>query len=369
MGEIKNQVKKSITALQNLKNIVKSRIVFQNIIKSRRNLRKNILIPRRNLRKNISIPIRNIHKIKMNIQNLKSKPKSNIIKTKPKPNIQKLIQKPKPKVNKQIIKQNKQIIKQNKQIIKQNKQIVRPNIPKVKENKQIVRPNKQNVKKNIPNSNYIKSNLLQSVNKVKITDKLFPFIEKVIYINLEERKDRKKVLLEQLIHFPDDKIIRFNAIKETPGYIGCTKSHIAALEMAIENNWSNCLIVEDDMIWSNFNRGYRILENLVKSPYDVISLGSTSAKFNKDTYKLIKGKTTTCYLVNNHYYSTLLQNFKEGLQNLNNGGSYCEYALDEYWELLQKTDNWYLVTPALTIQSAGFSDIENKRVNYEKWFY
>ena len=43
--------------------------------------------------------------------------------------------------------------------------------------------------------------------------------------------------------------------------------------MAIQNNWENVLIVEDDMVWKNFNKGYNTLQNLVNKPYDVILLG------------------------------------------------------------------------------------------------
>jgi len=66
---------------------------------------------------------------------------------------------------------------------------------------------------------------------------------------LEERKDRRKSC-EDLLNkiFEKDKIIRFNAIKDNNGAIGCTKSHIECLKLAIENEWDNVLIVEDDII-------------------------------------------------------------------------------------------------------------------------
>ena len=40
-----------------------------------------------------------------------------------------------------------------------------------------------------------------------------------------------------------------------------------------------------------------------------------------------------------------------------------KYCIDQYWNLLQKKDNWYIVFPALFIQAPGFSNIQKKHVN------
>ena len=196
----------------------------------------------------------------------------------------------------------------------------------------------------------------------------FNFIEKVVYINLEKRKDRKSEIEKELFtYFDPNKIIRFNAIKNKKGYIGCIKSHIAALQMAIDNKWNNCLIVEDDMMWSDFNKGYSILENLVKKDYDVIVLGGTYVNYNDD-YKLNKCKTTTAYLIKNHYYSTLLENFKESLDLLLKTDIQSIFALDVYWNKLQKKDNWYIVVPSLSVQRPSYSDIQKRDMNYNNLF-
>ena len=200
------------------------------------------------------------------------------------------------------------------------------------------------------------------------SNNLFNFVDKVIYINLKERTDRKESIINELKHFPKDKIIRLNAIKESPGYLGCSKSHIAALEMAIENNFKNVLIVEDDMVWKNFEKGYDIFKNLASKNYDVIVLGAPNPEYDTDTLKLINGQTCTSYLVNNHYFKTLLKNFKEGLNKLTTTDIYHEYAIDQYWKKLQKIDNWYIVQPTLSMQKKDYSDIHKQIVNYEKDF-
>jgi len=41
-----------------------------------------------------------------------------------------------------------------------------------------------------------------------------------------------------------------------------------------------------------------------------------------------------------------------------------KYALDQYWKILQKKDNFLLITPVNVVQKESYSDIERKNVNY-----
>jgi glycosyl transferase family 25 len=198
---------------------------------------------------------------------------------------------------------------------------------------------------------------------------MFEFIEKVIFINLEYRLDRKSQIESELFkYFPPEKIVRFNAIKFSNGAIGCTKSHISVLEMAIKEGWKNYLVVEDDAMWSNFEKGYSILECLIKNSFDVIQLGSTYTEYDKETYKSSKAYTTTAYIVNSHYYETLLSNFKDGLNLFIENGISSSFAIDAYMERLQRRDNWYVIVPSLMIQRAGYSDIEKRVIDYSTQF-
>lgn len=195
-------------------------------------------------------------------------------------------------------------------------------------------------------------------------------IEKIIYINLEDRIDRKKLLLEELsnINNIDDKLIHFNAIKHIDGNIGCTMSHIKCLEMAIQNNWKNVLILEDDAMFNDYTNGIKILDTLINKPHDVILLGGTFFYLNAETYKLYKAQTTTAYLTSSHYYNTLLSNFKKGLQSLEQTNISQMYCIDVYWQKLQQKDNWYIINPALMIQRKGYSDISKRETDYKNNF-
>ena len=195
---------------------------------------------------------------------------------------------------------------------------------------------------------------------------MFEFVEKIVYINLEHRTDRK-AQIEDVLKDVSDKVIRFNAIKEDHGGIGCTKSHIAVLEMAIREGWKNYLVVEDDAMWSNFQVGYPKLQKLAMNPYDVLVLGSVFAKCNSNS-KIFSSQTTTAYIVHSGYYQTLLTNFKEGLSGFLQTRAYHIFAIDQYWKRIQPEGNWYAVLPSLLVQRAGYSDIEKMVIDNGKYF-
>ena len=193
--------------------------------------------------------------------------------------------------------------------------------------------------------------------KLEILNK---YIDKVIYINLEERKDRREsieILLSNI--FDKDKIKRCNAIKSDCGVIGCTKSHIKCLEYAVNNECNNILIVEDDIDISKYKSEY-ILEKFIKNDYDVINFSGTNFSYNPFTYKLYRCKSSGAYLVNKHYYKKLKSNFEEGLS--------IKLALDQHWKKLQAIDNWKLINPPLIVQKESYSDIDKKIVNYKNLY-
>jgi glycosyl transferase family 25 len=199
---------------------------------------------------------------------------------------------------------------------------------------------------------------------------MFDAIERVVYINLDERVDRKSQIQRELLSvFPAHKITRFSAIRNAVGGIGCSMSHIAVLELAKKEGWSNVLIVEDDFMWTpNQGQGAPVLEKLLSRKFDVIVLSGTYVDYNKETYRLNSCQTTTAYAVSDRYYDTLLANFKEGVSLLESTKEYKVYALDQFWKRLQPVGLWYFVCPMMGIQRPGYSDIEKRVVNYSQYF-
>jgi glycosyl transferase family 25 len=195
-------------------------------------------------------------------------------------------------------------------------------------------------------------------------------IKYIFYINLESRKDRR-------IHFENQMLliglnaIRFNAIKHNYGAIGCSLSHLMLLKYAKEHNLDHILIMEDDIMFLNPNIFINNLNNFLMNhkEFDVLLLaGNNMGHYNvidDNCIKITKCQTTTGYLVKNHYYDKLINNFEESTNNLiNNIKSIGTYAIDQYWNKLQMVDNWYLLTPLTVTQRPDYSDIEKKNTNY-----
>jgi GR25 family glycosyltransferase involved in LPS biosynthesis len=195
------------------------------------------------------------------------------------------------------------------------------------------------------------------------------YISHILYINIDERTDRKEQLIKMLSIFDPDKITRISAVKNENPVIGCTLSHIAAIRHAKKMNYPNVLILEDDAIWSNVTQGFKVFEEIIQNPYDVIMLGGTFPRFNKKTHRVSFSYSAHAYLIHNSYYDTILdaavnkiKSYKPKIHKKHT------HAIDVIYSKLQKKDNWFLVYPPLMIQGKSHSDIAGKVVNYSYAF-
>lgn len=201
-------------------------------------------------------------------------------------------------------------------------------------------------------------------------------IQHIIYINLDQRTDRKEQVVNELVNagFLNHAIERFPAIKMATPAIGCSISHLKCLEKAKSLGWDHVLIVEDDIHFMNPSLFKTQFNKLLNSnlDYDVIMLGGNNAGtytiINECAVKISRCLTTTGYLVNRKYYDTLINNYRNGIQFfLQYTNLPSKFAIDTYWNSLQQRDNWYLVYPLTVTQQVSFSDIENRMVNYDRY--
>jgi len=199
-------------------------------------------------------------------------------------------------------------------------------------------------------------------------------IKHAFYINLDHRTDRKEHVTGQLTNLGLQGFERFNAIKMENGAIGCSMSHLKILQTAVQNHWDHVLIVEDDITFLNPELFKANLETFLQrngNNWDVILLaGNNMPPYDTVDDVCIKVKrcqTTTGYLVNGHYIKKLMENVKMGLtQLMYKPTSHAMYAIDKFWFVLQAVDKWYLIIPPTVVQREDYSDIEKKRINYQK---
>jgi glycosyl transferase family 25 len=195
-------------------------------------------------------------------------------------------------------------------------------------------------------------------------------IKNALYINLAMRTDRKKHVEEQLLNI-GIKSKRFNAIELKNGAVGCSMSHLKCLEMAKQNNWEHVLITEDDILFLNptlfVNQINTFLNN--HKNFDVLLIAGNNmppyTKIDNSCVKVTRCQTTTGYLVKQHYYDTLINNYREGIKKLiGEPSKHTLYAIDKYWFKLQEKDKWFLIVPLTVTQREDYSDIEKRRTNY-----
>lgn len=203
-----------------------------------------------------------------------------------------------------------------------------------------------------------------------VTSKL---IDKIYYINLNKREDRRRHIEEELTknHLSFE---RFEAIEHQVGALGCSKSHLEVLKLAKQNKFKNVLIFEDDFTFKE-----DLQENLQKFfelgiDYDVLMLSYNLVNgvyISNFIGKVRYAKTTSGYLVNEKYYDTLIRNYEDGIclfekyiSETTDTHINANYAIDSHWSSIQDKDNWYYFINRIGIQKDGYSDICKENVNY-----
>ncbi len=208
----------------------------------------------------------------------------------------------------------------------------------------------------------------------------FDFIDKVIYINLDKRTDRREHIKNELqkMGCPKEKYIRFPAHLTTPGNVGCTISHRDVLQIAKDNGWSNVLIFEDDFELivepSVFHNQLITFFTNPPNKWDVlfISYNVNKSQEVEGTLSNIIARTTDAqtasgYLVNKSFYDDLLNNFNQAsYYSVQYPIMHWLYINDQYWKHLQAdlSTYWFYFKERLGRQREGYSDLAQGIVNY-----
>jgi glycosyl transferase family 25 len=192
-------------------------------------------------------------------------------------------------------------------------------------------------------------------------------INKIVYINMDARTDRKSILLREFerLGFPDDKIMRFPASSyHGCANTGCLLSHANALEMAYHMNFQNVLILEDDFV---FIEDTQKIHNDIKSffelkiDWDVVMFTTCAAVVSENTNSLISRISSSGngagYLVNRPMMLELSTLFKANIENLFSTKQHWIYQNDILWKTIMPTSQWYMFNHYLGYQKEGYSDL------------
>jgi len=200
-------------------------------------------------------------------------------------------------------------------------------------------------------------------------------VDVIFYINLEKRTDRKEHFLQEIKKFclDESKIVRIDAIYNKNGALGCTKSHIKALEQFMANPaWLTCIIFEDDFTF--YDTSLKNNTDLLKkffinfTDWGMLLLATNEAgRPSKRTHvegikELVYSQTTSGYCIHKDSVTEVYNNFKESAASLENGNPIHQYAVDVFWNRLPMKR--YSFSPNMGYQYPGYSDIENRNVSY-----
>tara|TARA_Y100000590_G_scaffold397652_1_gene479345 strand:+ start:337 stop:981 length:645 start_codon:yes stop_codon:yes gene_type:complete len=202
-------------------------------------------------------------------------------------------------------------------------------------------------------------------------------------INLDKRTDRWEKIQEELKSQGIENFERFSAISidinyadenfpefipgkwSRVGALGCLLSHYYVIKKAKEQKLDKILILEDDTVFINsISLVNDALEDLKNINWHLLYLSGhhrdPCEKFGEHTVKV---KTTLCaqaYIVHSRSYDFILKNVLT-----------FPREIDVFYTFLQKEFPCFCINPHLTIQAKGYSDIQNKMVDYtqerEQW--
>ena len=209
--------------------------------------------------------------------------------------------------------------------------------------------------------------LLQTLSTPSSTTPPHLYIDKIFYINLDKRTDRREQIESELLKMGLEGE-RYSAMY-TPhsGIIGCGYSHLNVLKLAKERGYKNVLILEDDF---EFVVSKETLETSMEEffnnslgsiEYDVLMISYIVQKseivpefpFIK---RVLDGQTAAGYIVNGNYLDSLIKLYEWAIPLLEQTNEHWNYSNDHVWKKLQPNDKWYYFINRLGKQRNSYSD-------------
>ena len=213
----------------------------------------------------------------------------------------------------------------------------------------------------------------------------------LVYINLPARLDRRAAIEAQLasVGWPSSHIHRLAATPHSDGLLGCTLSHAAALELAVQANWTSELavvVMEDDAVFRS-PRAAQLQLSLFSGwaaaggAWDVVLLSglrrevvvegavpgaSGPAPTALSLRAAQRYQTTAAYMIRGGYLPTLAAAARAAASRMAAEGParHAYHSFDQSWKALQEGDAWLHFSPMLMDQAPGLSDITGHHADY-----
>lgn len=212
---------------------------------------------------------------------------------------------------------------------------------------------------------------LLNKNQSIISNEWHDSIDMFYYINLQNRQDRNvhmKTLLLNKLSIPKSKITRIEAIKEFPGFKGCTKSHLKVIQHAKIMGFKEIVVMEDDftVYVDSFVFHKRISAALshLKGNFDLLFLAMTPIRVKRvrtetkiGLKRVKKALGMSAFILRNDYFDVLIDIYEKAQRR--------NTPHDLITQIYQPRDRWYGFFPPIGNQMPGMSNIENRVVDYK----
>jgi len=199
-------------------------------------------------------------------------------------------------------------------------------------------------------------------------NRLNTFFSAIFLINLDRRPERLEKVLPILNSAGFDNVLRFSAIDGkdfkyngplNAGQLGCTLSHLGIIKYAKEHNLESIFIIEDDVeLAENFNEVISKALDELPSDWRLFYAGGNHMKattqLTNNLVKLNGTLTTHAYGIHSRFYDEIIKTIESGYDKV----------IDVYYYMLHKDFPCYCTQPKVAFQAVGFSDLENRDVNY-----
>lgn len=199
------------------------------------------------------------------------------------------------------------------------------------------------------------------------------YFDKIYLINLDRREDRmleceKDIKLNNIIYerfsAVDGKTLNLTDYNITNSShnksdLGCLLSHLHIMKDIKENDYERILILEDDFeLCTGFDKLFENYMSQLPQDWQWLYFGGSHfedpERVNENIYKVNKTLTTHAYAIKREVVDDLLNVLESNLTG----------SVDSILSTLQKKLKTYVTIPHLMYQRVGYSDIQNKEVDY-----
>lgn len=199
------------------------------------------------------------------------------------------------------------------------------------------------------------------------------YFDKIFVINLDRRPDRYEDFKKEMSKYGIENVERFSAIdgstistNDVPlltGEIGVLLSHLEIIKKCKEEGYDNVLIMEDDVCFSEEILKLEEYMSSVPSDWDFIYFGGNHvygqppALINDKIIKLNFTVALQCVAINSSMFEIIESILPKRKKQV-----------DAYYAELHNRFDAYGFYPNMAKQTAGFSDIQNRNVDYSNFF-